>query len=482
MKPPHAKYQRFVFKDYDFDPGAKTLELTYGMDDALEFKEIYKFDFDYAAYDPNVLDRALQNLFFMAGVSYYKAYIPPTIVVEKGKLDPDLASFFSKTYQRGLGEFWYVNNLDPRTLVTFPADATKSQVHTPGHLGAGLLASVGGGKDSLVTIELLRGHNPQPLPDPLHHPKPGQPGAPPKRVNPKDLFRSSALIAPTPVEKPAPVVPHGAPLMTWSLSHRPQLTPLVKRIGLPHCWVERTWDPQLQSLNKQDALNGHVPISAIFACVGTVVAILAGKRDVVMSNEQSANEPTLVYQGVEINHQYSKSQEFERNYQTALKHCFGDGLRYYSLLRPLSELHIAELFAKLAFHQYKDVFSSCNRAYVHTSDRMSWCGECPKCAFTFLVLTPFIKREELEKLWGGKNLLLDPGLEPTYQQLLGIAGDKPLECVGEIKESRAAMQLAQTPYPTLLTYRFELPDSYDYKAIGSSSMPEEMLRLLITQI
>src|SRR5690606_11803653 len=112
-------------------------------------------------------------------------------------------------------------------------------------------------------------------------------------------------------------------------------------------------------------------------------------------------------------------------------------------LRPLSELRIAELFAKVGFEKYKSLFSSCNRAFVLESKSMSWCGECSKCAFTFLILSPFIDQPELEKLWGGNNLLLDPSLEATYRQLLGIEGDKPLDCVGEIKESRAAMRLAQ---------------------------------------
>src|SRR5829696_1412874 len=103
------KYKQFIFKDYRFDENTKVLELTYAMDDALEFKESYKFDFDYAKYDYKALDRAVQNLFFMAGVSYYKTYVPPEIVTRKGKLDNELAGFFSKTYQRGLGEFWYVN-------------------------------------------------------------------------------------------------------------------------------------------------------------------------------------------------------------------------------------------------------------------------------------------------------------------------------------------------------------------------------------
>lgn len=424
------KYQQFIFRDYQFNEDTKVLTLAYAIDDALEFTETYKFDFDFVSYSQEALKRAIENLFFMAGVSYYKTYIPPEIIIKKGELDEERAQFFSKTYQRGLGEFWYVNNLDPTTPVTFPVTATNSHPVTAN--GAGLLASIGGGKDSLVAIELLRdNHN---------------------------------------------------DLTTWSLNHKSQLSPLVDRVDLPHLWVERTWDAQLQELNKQDALNGHVPISAIFACVGAVIAILAGKRDIVMSNEQSANEPTLTYQNVEINHQYSKSQEFELDYQTLIKHDFGDSIRYYSLLRPFSELRIAELFSLMAFEKYKDVFSSCNRAYVHTSDRMSWCGECPKCAFTFLILTPFISRHHLEAVWSGKNLLQDPELEITYKQLLGISGDKPLECVGEVQESRAAMAMAQQQYLDLLRYHFELPADYDWRMMSPSHMPEEMLRTLIIRL
>src|SRR6185503_12653139 len=175
-----------------------------------------------------------------------------------------------------------------------------------------------------------------------------------------------------------------------------------------HLWVERAWDRQLLELTKQGALNGHIPISAILACAGIVAAVLSGKRDVVVSNEQSANEPDFTYNGVEINHQYSKSQEFEDDFQKLLQHIFGDELRYYSFLRPLSEMHIAELFAQRWFNTYHDVFSSCNRAFIHTSDRMTWCGTCPKCAFVYLMLTPFIPEEKLNALWNGKNLLLDP--------------------------------------------------------------------------
>jgi hypothetical protein len=422
-----TKYRQFIFEDYRFDTATGRLELHYSMDGRLQFVEKYHFDFPFAEYDAALLDRMLQALFFMAGVSYYKTYIPPEIVVKNGSLDAEQAAFFSKTYQRGMGEFWYVNHLDPHTPVTLPATSERIEPLGGEPAGNGLLVSLGGGKDSLVSVELLR---------------------------------------------------EAHDITTWSLNHRAQLKPLVTRIGLPHAWVEREWDTALLDLNKQDALNGHIPISGIFACVGAIVAVLTGKRDVIMSNEQSANDPTLTYQGVAINHQYSKSQEFEQDYQRFLAHTAGERLRYYSFLRPLSEVRIAEIFAHTGFEKYKDVSSSCNRAFIHSSNHMSWCGECSKCAFVFLALTPFIAREELENMWG-KNLLLDPAQEINYRKLLGIEGDKPLDCVGDVKESRAAMREAFKQYPELAQkYQFEIPADYDYRAVATHEMPAEIYPIL----
>lgn len=419
-----SKYRQFIFDEYRFDPTARTLQLHYAFDDALHFTETYTFDFHLGNYDAAALERAIQLLFFIAGVSYYKAYPGAEITIRKGEIDDVSAGFLSRTYQHGLGEFFYVNRLDPHAEIAFPVNsAALSRLTTDGE---GILIGLGGGKDSLVSAELLR---------------------------------SQQKVA------------------TWSLNHRSQFEPLVQTVGLPHYYVAREWDQQLAVLNRQDALNGHVPISAIFAAVGAVVAILAGYRDCVVSNESSASEPTLHYQGLDINHQYSKSLDFEKDFQSLVQHDFGSSLRYYSFLRPFSELRIAELFAQTGFEKYRGVFSSCNRAYTHDQHHMFWCGQCPKCAFVFLVLTPFIGRDELESLWG-KNLLLDPALEATYRQLLGIAGDKPFDCVGEVKESRAAMRLAQQQYPELDKYAFELPAEYDFRTWREHAMPPEIFSLL----
>lgn len=421
-----SKYKQFIFKSYSFDEAKKTAAFKYGYDDELDFTESYTFDFDYAKYDHAVLDRAIQNLFFIAGISYYKMYLAPVISVHSGNIDDLLADFLRQTYTKGLGEFFYVNKLRSDMTIQFPK-VENSKLNMLSNDGEGALIGLGGGKDSLLSTDLLR-----------------------------DKFEVS----------------------TWSVGHKPQLIPLVERIELPHYWVGRSWDAQMLELNEKDALNGHVPISAILAATGCVTAVLAGKKDVVVSNENSASEPTLSYNGVEINHQYSKSLEFERMFQQVLEHQFGGTLRYYSLLRPLSELRIAELFALHSFSKYKDLFCSCNRAFRHESRSMSWCGECPKCAFVFLILTPFIERSDLESVYG-KNLLLDSSLQETYKNLLGIAGEKPLECVGEIKESRYAMLLAFEQYPELRdVYQFDVPQEYNYQELHPHLIPAEIHSLI----
>jgi 7-cyano-7-deazaguanine synthase in queuosine biosynthesis len=426
-----SKYQNFIFKNYEFNHISKKLRLYYSYDGILNFCETYTFDFEFDQYEDQALDRAIFSLFIMSGISYFKSYLAPNIVIEKGQLTEFEYSFFKNTYQKGLGEFFYVNSLDPKTEINFPNKnfSNKSEINFQ---NKGILLGIGGGKDSLLSYEYIKDEH-------------------------KDL-------------------------VTWSLGHREQLEPLVKKMNSKHYFVERDWDRQILDINREDAYNGHVPISAIFGLVGVVLAVLLGIKDVVVSNEQSANEASLDYRGVSINHQFSKTTEFEKMLQTYIKNNFADSIQYYSFLRPLSEVYIAELFAKHYFDKYQTVFSSCNHAYTNQNHKIYWCGKCPKCAFIFLAFTPFIERNKLESLWS-KNLILDPNLDQLYRQILGIYGDKPLECVGEIKESRAAMKLAQQIYPELSRYQFNIPSNYYYRDLSTRyDMPVQMYELLKKQI
>ena len=80
-----------------------------------------------------------------------------------------------------------------------------------------------------------------------------------------------------------------------------------------------------------------------------------------MSNEHSASTPNLVRGALEINHQYSKSFEFEAALQKYIHTYISPDLEYFSLLRPLTEVAIAKRFAQ--HEQYHAIFRSCNTAF-----------------------------------------------------------------------------------------------------------------------
>jgi hypothetical protein len=431
-------YQRFSFVDYRFDAAQQQLELHYGLDggsaEALHFTETYRFPFKYVDYDPAALEAACFGLFMMAGISYYKTYLPPQIEIRKGQLTAAQAEFFEQVYRQGLGELYAVNQILPPERIGFPVAegaAAGSPAETPTD---GVLLPLGGGKDSLVSVELLR----------------------------------AAKID----------------FATWTMAHSDLLEPLIQRIAAPHLAAERVLDPQLAQLNRAGAHNGHVPFSAILAFAATISAILAGRRDLVLSNEASAGEANLEYHGLQANHQYSKTLEFERLFQDYLATQITPSVRYFSLLRPVSELRIAELFCNRWLGKYQGVFTSCNRNFKQgNTNPLKWCGECPKCAFVFLIFAPFLPKANLTGLFGGQNLFTKPDLEPTYRELLGIQGHKPFDCVGEIRECREAVVMARATgeYPEL--DRFEFPAfSYDYKKLGEHAMPQSYNDILLEHL
>src|SRR5581483_11987786 len=110
--------------------------------------------------------------------------------------------------------------------------------------------------------------------------------------------------------------------------------------------VRRSIDPKLLELNAAGYLNGHTPFSALLAFLGVTVATLNGYRRVIVSNERSAEEPGIEYLGYAINHQYSKTFEFETKFRDYCARHLRVGVEYFSLLRPLYELQIAKIFSR----------------------------------------------------------------------------------------------------------------------------------------
>jgi hypothetical protein len=226
-------------------------------------------------------------------------------------------------------------------------------------------------------------------------------------------------------------------------------------IGTPRLFISRKMDPLLFKMNTESYYNGHVPISGIIAFTLTVVAYLYDYKYLVMSNEKSANEGNTEMDGMVINHQRSKSLEFEKTFDEYVHKYISPDVEYFSLLRGMYEVRIAQEFAK--YPQYFTTFSSCNANFKilaplrkgeaeleakqgdlspHSKLR---CGKCPKCVFVYTMLRPRITHEQTLQIFG-KELYEDASLESVFKELLGISGIKPFECVGTNEEMILAMR------------------------------------------
>ncbi|MGV3577236.1 MAG: hypothetical protein ACO1O4_19085 [Devosia sp.] len=323
---------------------------------------------------------------FVLGVSYFKLRAPFDIMAPDIKLTEAERAFVIDVYENGLGEFYARNNLARfGRLKLTTANDPVARKPAP-QLQERTLLPIGGGKDSLVSVELLS-----------HVGVDFTPFA----VNPK------------------------GPIITS-----------VEAIGRQPVYVMRKLDAEMIRLGKEPGYyNGHVPSTAINSMIASLCALLYGYDQIVLSNERSASEGNIEFDGRETNHQYSKSLGFELLIADILGAATGGALKYFSLLRPYSEARIASLFTQGT--RFDAVFSSCNRNFRLTgNDGPLWCGECPKCHFVFLIFAPFMDKDRLLKIFG-RNLLEVSEYEGSFRELSGLAGQKPWECVGEILEAAA---------------------------------------------
>lgn len=385
--------RRFTFHPHDVNAKGGKLSLNYALHDGTKMTEIIDFGVDFSAQynaKKEQFDRIFGYVSLAAGVSYYKADFPSKVKTLDANISYKTAEFFSDFYYHGLGEFAARNELDLESLkssTNFEAD-TSEDVPFPIDVSHKSLVMIGGGKDSIVTIEALRDH--------------------------KDIV----LCAVNPSQS---------------------IKDCIQASGLDAIVIKRSLDPKLFEMNKNCALNGHVPITGILSFIALAASLIHGFDSVILSNERSASEETRIYQGEAINHQYSKSIAFEKAFQTFISECFTSDISSFSFLRPLSELHIAKIFEKT--NRYDSVLTSCNGAHkLLGTENKRWCLSCPKCCFSFLMLATAFDKDRLISIFGA-NLLDQTNLLDEFEKLCGLSGHKPWECVGEIKESAAAIYL-----------------------------------------
>jgi hypothetical protein len=384
---------------------------------------------------------AARIVYLLAGVSYYKTAAPPVIDLGDLALTERERAFLREFYLSGLGEYAYRNGLDLTALRIEGPDPASDP-------------------DGCDTEPPIAGPPPQPS-----APSAPGPSAPAARAP-----AASAAAAPAPAPAPAPAARDSRPLIPFGggidsivtvesvrertgdialfvVSRPGDRFAAIERpaavSGLPVVRAGREIDPQLLRSQELGFLNGHVPVTGIICAIAVLAAVLNERDAVVMSNEWSASAPTLEHNGQPVNHQWSKSAAFEASFREVLSKA---GLPdCFSALRDRTELWVGEKFAALT--QYHQTFRSCNKAFrIDTARRLDhWCGECDKCCFIDLILSPFMSAEQLKTVFaqdgGGGEPLDNPELKPKFASLLG-SGTKPFECVGEVNECRAAVVLA----------------------------------------
>jgi hypothetical protein len=379
-EPSVSEQDAFVVADRSLDLATGEAAFTYRLGGD-EFTERLTLDPGWLGeVDPVRLDAALDLVHLVMGTSYYKLRAPGRVLVQR-PVTKAQAAVAEAAYTHGLGEFAAVNRLPVPHEVAFDLELTDDLPAPVDGGGREALLPVGGGKDSALALVVVT-------------------PATALAVNPTDAQRDVARAA-----------------------------------GVPLVGVRRRLDPLLGERTRAGGLNGHVPVTAINSAISTLVAVLGGFDPVVFANERSADEETLTVNGARVNHQYSKSYEFERLFAAAAAEV---GVGYFSLTRQLSELATVAAVANLP--DLRGEILSCNRSYTQAhmggEATQRWCLHCDKCLFTFLCFAVFLAPDEALEVFGG-DPLTDLSLADGFRRLW--ATDKPFDCVGERAESAAAM-------------------------------------------
>ena len=387
------KYDTFIYDKYEiiYDEEFMNIKYYFNIPGLTWFYPQIKINKKYIL-NKNINEEYVNYLVFNIGlielVSYFKCTCSPNVVIKAGYINLEQIKWLKKLYFNGLGEFLYINNISitEDELMNIVCDCKEITLPKIDYVGNGNLISVGGGKDSCVSLEILKNEENNSC----------------FIINPKYPSLECSRVAGYSDER---VV----------------------------C-VDRILDRKIVELNNLGYLNGHTPFSSIVAFISYLCCYLQGKKNIVLSNESSANEATVI--GTNINHQYSKSYEFECDFNNYVNKVFGLDIHYFSLLRGMSEFQIGRLFSY--YKHYHSVFKSCNLGSKEST--WKWCSNCPKCLFVYIILSPFLYKDELVSIFGS-DLYDREDLLDTFKEILGYSDTKPFECVGTYSEARYAVSL-----------------------------------------
>ena len=405
------KYPVFNYDGYKINKNKDTIDIEYNfsIDNLDSFKTNWTIPYkekntkmllgaNTIEKEEQILNKLVFSLGLVEAISYYKLTCAKEVNVKCGTLTNSQAKFFKKLFYKGLGEFMFINNINISLDDFFKLnyeETNEKPISDPGSY-KNALVPVGGGKDSCVTLEMIQNNS----------------YVTTFAINPNETIKNVI-----------------------------KASEITRNIN-----VDRKLDPKIIEYNAKGFLNGHTPFSAMVAFSSFLTAYLNSIKYITLSNESSANESTV--KDSFINHQYSKSLEFENDFIEYIKTVTDSDIHYFSYLRMMNEIEIAKFFSQNS--KYFKVFRSCNKG----SKKGIWCCDCAKCLFVYIILSPFIKEETLIEIFG-KKVLDNPNLEEDFKGLIGVNENKPFECVGTREEVAAALKVYISNHSSLLTDKYK---------------------------
>ena len=419
------QYPNFIYDSYTIDEDDENIYIRFkfeieGLTTFTPTLTIKKKNYiKESAKNNNIVNNLVFNIGLVELISYWKSTFSKNLIIKAGHINEDQIKWFKKLYYLGLGELRYTNNINISQKEMINIQSIGPQIDIEKELKTinemdytNFIIPIGGGKDSNVTLEML----------------------------PTDTKKDYCIII-----NPKEVTLDCAKTAGFSDNN------IIE--------IQRTIDPNLLELVKQGYINGHTPFSAMVSFTTYLLGYLTHRKYICLSNESSANESNVI--GKNINHQYSKSYEYEEDFKYYSTNYLKIPTFYFSFLRPLNELQIAKLFAKQT--KYHQIFKSCNVG--SRKEPWHWCCSCPKCLFVYIILSPFLYKDGLVDIFK-KDLFEDKELLETFKGLTGHSDWKPFECVGTFEEinfavSKTIQNLKEQELPFLLKYYQENYELYD---------------------
>ena len=250
------KYENFYYNSYkvyeDYDE--IVLEFEYEVPGLVKYNpksSILKKNFIFKDINTDYVKNMVFNIGLVELISYWKATCSKNVYINCGNINNEQINWWKKLYFNGLSELFYRNNIKT-DIDSFMNIIPNSEIEEFNYDNIdeeynGYIVPIGGGKDSVVTLETLK----------------------------IDKNNDYALII-----NPKPVTLECARLAGLSNDN------IIE--------IKRTIDSNLIDLNSKGFINGHTPFSSMLAFYSYLTSYLLVKKYIALSNENSANESNII--------------------------------------------------------------------------------------------------------------------------------------------------------------------------------------------